>query len=165
MMFFSFVLFGQTYVHTTAENIIRKRFTNFTVVNSNGFVLAKTPVKYDTKKRMPTCYFTIDPILLKKELRRFTIHETPSETTASGDWVIAYNKDEDDVFFSKSKFIIDKFNMKWRIIPNPDGEKLIIYSTRVRGKFFYLGIDKEGHYTYTEKPNDGTKWDLIINKN
>lgn len=162
-MFFSFTLFGQTYVHTTKENIIRKRFTTFTVVNSNNYILTKTPVKYDTKKDMPTCYFTIDPILISKEQRKFMIHDITTNNTVGGDWVIAYNKDEKDVFFTKAKFVINPENMKWFIIMHDN--KILIYSTCIWQKIFYLGIDKEGNYTFTETVTDDAKWELIINKN
>ncbi|MCD4773222.1 MAG: hypothetical protein K8R41_07570 [Bacteroidales bacterium] len=163
IMFLSFSMIGQTYVHTSKENVIRKRFTNFTVVNANNYVLSKTPVKYDTKKEMPSCYFTIDPILIGKEQRRFMIHNSPSENLPDGDWVMTYNKDEDDVFFSKAKFVMNPENMKWSIIP--DGDNVLIYSNCIYRKTFYLGIDKEGHFTFTEAITDGAKWELIINKN
>ena len=162
ILFLSFSMFGQTYVHTSKEKIIRKKITNFTVLNNNGYVLSKTPVKYNTKKEMPSCYFTIDPILIGKEQRTFMIHNSPSEDLPDGDWVMTYNKDEDDVFFSKAKFVMNPENMKWFIVP--DGDKLLIYSDCIWNKRFYLGIDKKGQFSFTEAITDEAKWELIINK-
>lgn len=163
MMFFSFSIFGQKYVHTSKENVIRKKITNFTVVNNNGYVLSKTPVKYDTKKNMPLCYFTIDPVLVNRGKRRFMIHNTTTNISDGGDWVMSYNNDEDDVFFSKAKFIVNPNNMKWFMVLQD--EKILIYNTSKNKKIFYLGIDINGNFTFTENITDDAKWELIINKN
>ncbi len=148
-------------VVTTKDQVLRNNIKTFIVLDEkSGFVMAQTPIKYDINAEMPVCYFTMDnPInLVIPEIGRYlVIHELKKDEGGDQyDWVLENNRDENDVFFSRTKFITWENGKWWNVLV--DDDKVVFQNMANHG---YLKIDSQGDFSMVEDRKAASRWKLI----
>ncbi len=145
---------------TSRENaLINKRYTTFIMVDdATNMALGKTPVKYDISKKMPLNYFTITLAENASITQRvFTIHNIITENNPDEyDWVLEDNPDENQIFFSRRKFVSMAIAMQWILIVR--GERVVIKNIRTRA---LLKVKDDGSLISVDNESDASKWKLI----
>jgi len=145
---------------TSKENaLVNKKYTTFIMVDdATNMALGKTPVKFDISKDMPLNYFTITlPENAAITQRVFTIHNIITENNPDEyDWVLEDNPDENQVFYSRRKFVIQAKSMQWIMVVR--GERVLIKNIRT-GSF--IKIEPNGNLTAIQDEASASKWKLI----
>lgn len=146
-------------VTSKEDALITKKFTAFIMVDdATNMALGKTPVKFDISKDMPLNYFTITlPENATITQRIFTIHNIITENNPDEyDWVIEDNRDENQVFYSRRKFVVNPASMQWIIMVR--GERIVLKNIRTSN---FLKVNPNGELTATEDESGASKWKLI----
>lgn len=145
---------------TSKENaLVNKKYTTFIMVDdATNMALGKTPVKFDISKNMPLNYFTITlPENVSITQRVFTIHNVITENNPDEyDWVLQDNPDENQVFYSRRKFINQVKSMQWIMVIR--GERVLIKNIRTRS---FIKINPNGDLTAIKDEANASKWKLI----
>lgn len=146
-------------VTSKEDALVNKRFKTFIMVDdATNMALGKTPVKFDISKDMPLNYFTITlPEDAAITQRLFTIHNIITENNPDEyDWVLEDNMDENQMFYSRRKFIVKPATMQWIMVVR--GERVVLKNMRTRN---FLKINPNGELTATEDESGASKWKLI----
>jgi hypothetical protein len=145
-------------VVTSKTDELAKKYRTFILVDkATNFVMAKDPVQYDPQLEMPLCYFTIEaPIPGQLPVRIFTIHNLVENNADEYDWVLEHNPDEKDMFFARSRFVLQGLSKQWFITVRSDD--VVIQNLRTRE---YLHIDKTGDFSPVADVNEASSWKLI----
>lgn len=150
-------------ISTSGYGCINNEFKTFIILDeTTGYVMAKTPIAYNTENEMPLNYFTL---VLPSGVQRyvpgntriFLIHNlVNSSSSGAQDWVLENNLEEDDVFYARNKYITNTFSKQWLIMV--DGEKIVFKNIRTKT---FLSIDENGNYFTSNNFANATRWKLI----
>ncbi len=143
-----------------ADAAVKKYKTFVMVDKTTGYVLAKTPVKYNPEDDMPTCYFTMDPKpenyrSATNELRKFVVH-TLQQTDEQ--WVLENNLSEKDFFFGRLAYINNPVLRHWEF--HPSGDYVIIRSSISGHGNVFLAVDAQGDLKPVNEKAKAAQWKL-----
>jgi len=147
---------GLMNIATTKEDaLINNKYISFIVVDdATNFTLAKTPVKYDASVKMPLHFFTVEnAAMLTQSERQFVVHNLLDDEY---DWVLEDNPEEGEIFYSRSKFVINGKTMSWKFIVR--GERILMKNVASGN---YLKITEDGKFQRVSDESQASKWKLI----
>lgn len=150
-------------ISTSGYGCIHDEYKTFIILDeTTGYVMAKTPIAYNTESEMPLNYFTLVlPSGVQRYIpgntRIFLIHNLfTNSSSGAQDWVLENNVEEESVFYARNKYITNIFSKQWLIMI--DGEKIVFKNIRTKK---FLSIDEKGNYFTNDKFADATRWKLI----
>lgn len=147
---------GLLNIATTKEDaLINNKYISFIVVDDEtNYVLSKNPVKYDAALEMPLHFFTVEnAAMLTQSERQFVIHNLLDDEY---DWVLEDNPEEGEIFYSRSKFVMNGKTMSWKFIVR--GERILMKNV-ASGNF--LKITEDGKFQRVSDESQASKWKLI----
>jgi len=147
---------GLLNIATTKEDaLINNKYISFIVVDdATNYVLSKTPMKYDAAAEMPLHFFTVEnAAMLTQSERQFVIHNLLDDEY---DWVLEDNPEEGEIFYSRSKFVMNGKTMSWKLVVR--GERVLMKNV-ASGNF--LKISEEGKLQRVSNETQASKWKLI----
>jgi hypothetical protein len=138
-------------VTTSKEEKIAKRIKYFSIVEkTNNYVVAQTCKQTTDLAEMPQC-FLMDRMISEK--RTIEIHLLNSNLE---DMVLEHNEAEDDVFFVKSKFVVNERTKSWHVLM--DGYSVVF---RNNESGMYLAINEEGDFYPASHVDKASRFELI----
>lgn len=145
----------RTIVTSKEDALINKKYKKFIVIDeATQWVLSKNPVKFDFAKKMPVHYFTTP---IPGKLRFFGVHSLNIDPGMDDyDWVLTNNKTEQKIFYSRSKFIVEKASMSWIFVVR--GERILMKNAATGN---YLKITEDGKFEIAADENSASKWKFI----
>ncbi|MBI9035256.1 MAG: hypothetical protein JEZ03_12365 [Bacteroidales bacterium] len=147
---------------TSKPDQISNKHKTFILLNEEtGYVMAQKPEKYQVGEAMPLCYFStegsINDYLSNGGQRQIIIHDlTASSTGDKYDWILQYDSEENDIFFSRSNYIMNSITSKWNVLV--EGES--VFFQNIQSKAF-MAINNEGDYYPATSRQQASLWKLI----
>lgn len=134
-------------------NPLDKKIRPFMAIDSHyGFVLGRDVVALGDGEKHPMVYFVQDKLNMTKRLMDIYSFEPESDY----DWLLEDNAQENDVFFARSRFVVDKARTKWLLMV--DGTYVVFQNAATKA---YITVNKDGDIFLVENFQDASRWKLV----
>lgn len=152
---------------TSRESEAMGKFTEFIIVDvATQYVVAKDPVKYDSAKEMPSCYFTtvlgdLTGIVYGNKYRNLVIN---TRVGVDNDcFVVAENEENRETIFSRRKFLAD-YKGQYCWVPYVDGDYVVFLNLKGASDSNwggYLSMTEEGRLRSVKTFAEASRFKII----
>lgn len=147
-------------ISSDVSNPLDKKLKLFVAHDTqHNFVITRENVQFDNNASAAPCLYFTTPSLTTNIVgntvpRYFEIH--CYEPTSEYDWILEDNDQENDIFFSRSRFVGQGFSARWKL--HVDGN-LVFFQNVSSGR--YLSIDASGDLSPVENRDQASLIKLI----
>jgi len=134
-------------------NPMDKKIKPFMAIDSHfGFVLGREVVPLGDGADHPMIYFVQDKLSLTNRIMNIYSFEPESEY----EWLLEDNAQEKDVFFARSRFVVDNARTKWMVMV--DGSHVVFQNAATKT---FIAVNEEGDIVPVKNFQDASRWKLV----
>ncbi len=116
-----------------------------------GFVLGRNVVSLEAENPA-IIYFVQDRLSVSKRLMSIFSFEPDSDY----EWLLEYNAQENDMFFARSRFVVDLARTKWMVLI--DGHLVVFQNDATKT---YVAVNEKGDLVPVKNFNEASRWKLV----
>jgi len=134
-------------------NPLDKKIKPFMAIDSHfGFVLGREVVPLGDGDKHPMIYFVQDKLSLTTRLMDIYSFEQESDY----EWLLEHNAQENDMFFARSRFVVDNARTKWIVMV--DGVYVVFQNAATKT---FVAVNEKGDIIPVETYQDASRWKLV----
>ncbi|MDA3942651.1 MAG: hypothetical protein PF694_03805 [Bacteroidetes bacterium] len=156
MVFLLIGLTASAQIHNISSEVLNpldKKIKPFMAIDSHfGFVLGREIVPLSDGANHPMIYFVQDKLSLTQRVMELYSYEPESDY----EWLLEDNAQENDVFFARSRFVVDNARTKWIVMV--DGSHVVFQNAATK---VYVAVNEEGDIVPVEHFQDASRWKLV----